>query len=271
MLTESGIIRGVPSDVYHARQIGIASKSALDLVHRSPAHYKAWVDGAEEEPSDALTFGSAFHVALLEPDTFATRYAVEPDFGDCRRKENKAARDAWRAEHAGAEPLDATDARHIAGMVAAVRAHPLASRMIRGGEAEVTLRWIDEATGLPCKSRVDYYVPGRRLVVDAKSTRDASPEAFRKSVANFRYHVQDAFYREAFRACGAPIEHFAFIAVEKLPPYAVAVYALDPGAIARGQAAARTDLETLARCLQENTWPGYPAEIHTLDLPPWAD
>lgn len=267
----NGIHRGVPSDVYHVRQIGVASKSALDLVHRSPAHYKAWVDGADEEPSEALEFGSAFHCALLEPDDFARRYAVEPDFGDCRRKENKAARDAWRAEHANALSLSAEWAEAISGMCRAVRAHPLAGRMLVGGDAEVTLRWVDESTGLPCKARVDYHVRGRRLVVDAKSTMDASPAAFRKSVANFRYHVQDAMYREAFRACGEPIEHFAFIAVEKRAPYAVAVYMLDADAVQRGHVAMRTDLETLARCMREQTWPGYPAEIHTLNLPPWAD
>ena len=44
---------GVHSDltdaVYHQRTLGVVSKTALDLISRSPAHYKAWIDSEAEE------------------------------------------------------------------------------------------------------------------------------------------------------------------------------------------------------------------------------
>lgn len=265
-----GIHRDVASTTYHERVPGMASKSALDLVRRSPAHLKAWLDGQEDEPTPPLVFGAAFHCATLEPAVFAATYATEPDFGDCRFKENKAERDRWRAANAGKIPLSASDAATIAGMGAALRAHPLASRMIRDGHPELTLRWRDEETGLECRARDDYFVPSLRMAVDLKTTTDASAEEFRRSVAKFGYHRQDAFYRAAHAAVGAPLDHFVFVAVEKTAPYAVAIYALDGDATLRGHESIARDMATLARCFRENDYPGYPVEIQTLTVPPWA-
>ncbi len=269
-LLPHGVHRGVPSEKYHSRILGQASKSALDLLHRSPAHYKAWVDGQEEEPTPALLFGAAFHCALLEPEVFGGTYAVAPDFGDCRFKENKARRDAWRAEHDGAQLLSADDAAAIDAMSRAVWRHPLAGMMMREGEPELTVRWRDAATGVECKARGDYHVARHKMLVDLKSTEDAAPEAFRRSIANYGYHRQDAFYRAGFAAAGLEVEHFVFVVVEKRPPHAVAVYTLDAAAVQRGADSIRRDLEKLAECMQSGEWPGYPVEIRTLDLPPWA-
>lgn len=265
-----GFHKNVPAPIYHERVPGYASKSALDLVHRSPAHYKAWLDGVEQEPTPALEFGAAFHCALLEPHIYESTYAVMPDFGDCRKPDNKARRDAWKKGREGIKLLDADDAKAIRAMCAAVQAHPLGGRMLADGEPELTLIWQDPETGLRCKSRADYRVKALRMAVDAKSTQDASPEEFRRSIANFSYHAQDAMYRSGFAALGEPIEHFAFLAVEKKPPHAIAIYTLDAGAIARGHARVREDMRTLARCLEKNDWPAYPVEIQSLSLPSWA-
>ena len=120
----SGLHDGIADQVYRQRIPGLVSKSVLDLVHRAPALYKAWLDGAEDEPTPALLFGKAFHCALLEPDVFRRTYAVEPSFGDCRSKDNKARRDAWRAEHNGVSLITREDDETIRGMIRVIRAHP---------------------------------------------------------------------------------------------------------------------------------------------------
>lgn len=267
----NGLHARVPDTVYHARVPRLVSKHVLDEVHRSPAHYRAWLETiVEPEPTPAMAFGTAFHCALLEPQRFASTYVVEPDFGDCRRKEPKAQRDAWRAENTGRLALDAGDAECIERMVVAVRAHPLAGRMVKDGEAELTARWTDEETGLSCKARADYFVRARRMIVDVKSTADASADAFKRDVARYRYHVQDAMYRAGFTAAGAEVAHFVLVAVEKEPPHAIGIYSLDEDGVARGYGAVRRDMETLAACLRDDRWPGYPEQIQTLELPPWA-
>lgn len=265
-----GLHSRVPERVYHGRTLGLASKSALDLVRRSPAHYKAWVEGPEKEPTDAMRFGSAFHCALLEPEKFARKYVAEPDFGDCRFKENKARRDAWRAENAGKERLSPDDIEAIKGMVASVHADPYASKMIRNGEPELTVRWRDEETGLECKLRADYYVERHGMIVDVKSVVDASEEGFAKAVSSYGYHRQDAFYRMGFEAIGKRAEHFVFVAVEKEPPYAVGVYTLDEESLSRGAASIEQDMEVLAECLRTGKWPAYGPGIRVIRVKPWA-
>lgn len=266
----SGLFESMPAAEYHQRELGVASKSALDLVHRTPATYFDWIHGHDAAPTSALVIGSAFHCAILEPERFATAYVCEPDFGDCRSRDNKARRDAWRSAHAGATYLSEDDTVCVLGMAASVRKHRIAGRMIQDGKAEVTARWTDDATGLRCKARADFIIPELKMAVDLKSTLDASPQEFARSIAKHGYHRQDAFYRAGFSQVGAPIEHFAFISVEKTPPYLVAVYQLDEHGIAKGHESIRRDMETLAQCIEDNSFPGYPDGIHTIALPKWA-
>jgi exodeoxyribonuclease VIII len=80
----------------------------------------------------------------------------------------------------------------------------------------------------------------------------------------YRYHVQAAFYSQGINA-----EQFLFIAVEKKPPYCVAVYVTPPELIERGLTEAAEDLRLIATCRAENRWPGYGDEIQSLAVPNW--
>ena len=57
---------------YHAHPA--ISKSGLDLISRSPAHYRY---RAPKEPSRAMEIGTAIHTALLEPDRYAAEYVID--------------------------------------------------------------------------------------------------------------------------------------------------------------------------------------------------
>ncbi len=261
-----------PFESYHRKVLGEVSNSALKRVLRSPAHYKAWVDEAEPQAdTPTLAFGRAFHCALLEPERFAEDYAVEPDFGDCRYKDAKANRDAWRSANQGRIGLSAEDCHRIESMLATVRAHPWAARAIRDGHSEVTLRWTDEATGLPNKARADYFVNGRaRFCLDVKTCEDASPAAFVRSIATYGYHVQHAHYCEGFRVLDLPLQNYLLLAVESQIPHAAALYHIDAEAEARGFELRDRGIGRIATCLAANDWPAYSRDITALSLPRWA-
>ena len=265
-----GFHEAMDSDDYHAKRIGVVSKSALDAMHPTPAHYLAWIDGSSEKSSDAMSFGKAGHCAIFEPDRFLERYVASPDFGDCRFKENKQARDAWRADHADFEHLSVDEFSTLRGIQSSIYKHELVRKLFAEGESEISLVWSDADTGLTCKSRADHYVERLATAVDLKLVEDASPSGFSKSVARYRYHVQDALYRRGFAALGKPLKHFVFVAIEKRAPYASAIYALDSEALERGESAVTSDIATMAQCVKTNSWPGYPAGIQTLSLPRWA-
>lgn len=258
---------GVPGAVYHQPRLGLVRKSALDQVRRSPAHYRQWL-ARPSEPTPAMQFGVAFHAALLEPETFHTRYEKLPADLNRRTKAGKAQYEALLAT--GRTLLSQPEVDAIGAMVRSVREHPIAGKLLVGGIAESTIVWQDDETGLDCMARPDYVVPEKRRAVDIKTTADAGFDGFRKSVANYRYHVQEALYRTGLAACDVPVDHFALVVVERVPPYAVAVYTLTPEAVEAGHAAVREDVDLLARCVETGEWPGYPAHIQSMDLPPWA-
>lgn len=270
-----GLHRGIAAEDYHFRELGIASSSALEEVRRSPAHYLAWVAGNEYRESPALSFGKALHMRALEPLLFARTYLVAPDFGPCRKtegcsseqaKENKARREAWRAEHRGATILDSATGFATLGMIEAIADHPIARPLLESGEAELTGRWNDL---LPCKLRADFYREDLGTLVDVKSTLDASADAFRRSVISYGYHRQTAHYEFGLEALGYPADHALFVVAEKAPPFAVAVYALDDMFTQLGERQVDAAKHRLADCLERNEWPGYPDTIQTLSLPPW--
>lgn len=250
------------------------SKSHLDQVARSPLHYWArYVDPnrVEQEPTAAMTIGSALHTHVLELDTWDNRYVTMPEGIDRRTKQGKAEWEAFSVASSGRTVLSKTDAELVMKMGHAIYAHPAAAMLLGlPGKAETTWMWTDEASGLQCKCRPDWLTDDHGLIVDLKTTEDASPTGFRKSIGNFRYHVQAAWYLNGVEAAtGTRPEQFIFVCVEKKPPHAVAVYAADAEMIAAGAKQARLDLDTLAVCKAADAWPGYSDQIETISLPGW--
>lgn len=66
----------LPNEEYHA--LDAISKSDLDKINRSPAHYK-YAKENPTPPTPAMERGTAVHMAVLEPELFARSYAPEFD------------------------------------------------------------------------------------------------------------------------------------------------------------------------------------------------
>ena len=245
---QPGLYPTIPLAAYHAAP-GL-SKSDLDLMARSPAHWKyGW---REETP--ALRLGAAVHAAVLEPHQWETRYVcitgrrtVDPD------------------TTANRTVLSATEWDTCQRIREAVWRHPTCQDLFRDGQAETSAWWLDPKTGLLCKCRPDWNRPG--VLVDLKTASDASPPGFFRAVERYRYHVQAAYALEGWpQAGGDPADRFLFVVVEKAPPYAVALYELSSTLLGDARALIRRDLATAAECLARQHWPGYPTQIVTLPL-----
>jgi exodeoxyribonuclease VIII len=256
------IRRDLSNAEYHAHPA--ISKSGLDRIDQSPAHYRAsLVEPRKETPT--LTFGSAAHCSVLESNEYLNRYTVAPDGIDRRTKEGKA---AWsELESSGKTILSADDWQKIIEMNCAIADHQVANELLADGIAESS--GFAELLGVPVKCRPDW-LHDNSVIVDLKTTDNAGPNAFAKSCASYRYHVQAAFYSDICREIGLDIKAFVFIAVEKAPPYAVSVYELDSDSIKVGRTLYQRNLETYRRCLETDHWPAYSQSIETLSLPRWA-
>jgi len=218
-----------------------------------------------------MRLGTALHTHVLELSKWDDQIAVAPSDINRRTKEG---RQQWAAFEAAAKRktvITADDAAQVMAMGRAVMRHPAAAMLLGlPGKAETTHMWTDASTGLECKCRPDWLTDDASIVVDLKTTKSASIQGFKRSIADYRYHVQAGWYLHGIeQATGKRPDQFIFICVETTAPYAVAVYAADAEMIERGHDQAMRDLAKLAVCKAADHWPSYSDQIETISLPGW--
>ena len=260
----SGIL-SLPEAQYRAAE-GI-SKSLLDWIAppKTPAHFKAKLDGLiPDEQTPAMRLGSMIHRAILEPETVSGAWVVKPEGMKFTTKEGKE----WQAAQT-LPIITAAEADTITGMRESVWAHPAVKRVLANAKTECSL-FANGEDGVLRKARIDALPEGGNVIVDIKSCQSADPDMMAKSVANYRYDVQAAYYLDLCQLLGMDKTEFLFVCVEKQPPYAVAVYALDQDAIEWGRKQYQRDLAAVKHCMAEDHWPSFTQDITTLGLPAWA-
>jgi exodeoxyribonuclease VIII len=217
------IEEGLPDSIYHS--MPLMSASRLRILDRSTSLHLAH-DMANPSDSPALALGRALHCRALTPSMYLRDFVVAPQV-DRRTKEGKAAWESFVASSGNRTVLTSDQHDEVLAMVSSIERHPDARMIVSelAGRAELSL--FAEIGGVPAKSRFDRLVEvaGERIIVDVKTTSgSASQSEFEKTIWNFGYGIQSAFYLEMARACGVPAQHFVFVVVEKTAPYAVAVY-----------------------------------------------
>jgi hypothetical protein len=258
----------ISSEEYNAID-GIRSSRLKDLL-KSPAHYRHSLIHPKE-PTPAMVLGTAIHAAILEPKRFKSDYVISPKF-DRRTKDGKAEAEKFSAENVGKIIVDEERYRILEGCVNAVYGHEIASKELAIGHAEVAYLWEDKGTGLKCKIKPDFVRPEHRILVDVKTTTDASPSGFARIVANLKYHMQAAFYLDGISAAtGAEYKTFRIVAVETAQPHAVAVYELSEESLQQGRLLYQRALSMLAECEALQIWPSYTSDIYSLSIPRWAN
>lgn len=287
-----GVHAQEPYEEYH--RWNAASNSRLSLLRRSPAHLRAYLDGGLNRTSPALELGRAIHTAVLEPDTFDSRYVVAEQCTALTAKKEPCrnmgshlhAELGWLCgTHIKSAPIstvqnsklviEPNDRAICYGIRDSVYRHPAAKALLAGispVSAEVSLSWVDPDTGIMCKARPDYVteaIAGGALV-DLKSAREASAREFERSIFAHGYYRQGAHYLDGAEACAIDVAHFVHIAVEKEPPYAVAVYRMRDDVMVAGRQHLAPLKRMYADCVAADAWPAYSDEVQDIALPPWA-
>jgi len=257
------------NDEYHSGQ-GI-SKSGLDWIAKCPALYRAKYITLEIEGKEtaALAVGKATHLAVFQPEVFASEVAVAPEINR-RTKSGKEEWEAFVQESEGKTILRPDEYDQVRYIADAVHNHPIASGVLREGQAETSIFSTDEQTGELIKVRPDWM--HHELLVDLKSIINASPDYFSRELYNRRYFVQAPYYLDtANQQCGNRFENFLFICAEKEPPYLVEVYLADQETIQAGRNEYRRCLDIYHECKTTGKWPCYTnGKIVSVGIPEWA-
>ena len=267
-LPKPGLYENVPEHSY--RQWDAVNQSTLWTFRRSAAHARHAFLHPSSSPTTDL--GSAIHAVLLEPQKLEDRYAVRPPGIDARTKEGKIALAAFKDANAGKVILgQRSDFDTLRGVRDAVLDHPVALELLTApGFTEASFRWDDGEVA--CKGRADRIVEfaGDEVVVDVKSTADASPRAMARSFEQYGYALQAAFYLDGLDALEPAARRFIVIAVEKEPPYGIAIYEPDLVWLDYGRTLYRAYLAQWAQCRKNGTWPSYPTSVGVLEAPQWV-
>lgn len=270
ILLEPGIYTDLSMSTYLA--LPYVSAGALRALMRSPAHGRAYVEQPDTPAADdsiATIIGTALHTALIEPDSFPHLYVRGPS-GNWSHKAPKDEVAAMRAAYPGALVLKPGKYDAVLQARDALLGNPaVASIMAATTAREVSIVWDDPVTLVRCKARPDMLAWGD-VVVDLKTTIDASAAGFARAIANFGYDTKAAFYCDGLmEIMSSRYESFAFIAAEVYEPYASAVYQLDPASIESARKQIQRLLRIWAECQANDDWPGFPEEIRFIATPEW--
>jgi hypothetical protein len=268
---------------------GLHKSGLYKMIGHTPAHYRYGEDHPIEEDTPAKALGRAVHIAALEPELFATAYVRVPDpppipaKPELRKwnrtyKEHKSAWANFCAANAGREYLEPDQWQQVTDIVAAINTHPMASDLIHAAdEKELTMQWGDSVGGfgpspavvMQLKGRLDAYNT-HGVIIDLKTTVDASPTMFPKQSYKLGYSFQAALYVDGCRACGMAADQFVIIAVETAPPYCVATYEVGQEWVELGRQQYKAVLQQVKHWQEAGRWPGYSEGLMDLILPSWA-
>lgn len=249
--------------------INAINNSSLGEASRSMMHYQHALN-AKREPTASMRFGSLCHCGVLEPLKLAEQYAVMPPFekvakngdgttpktiGAAKNTNDYKNRKAdWEKQNIDKTPVLQFEYDKMVNLATAVSAR-VGTFLGRDTKTEVAIVWEDCATKLLCKALLDIWRPHLPIIVDFKTTRDASD--FQWSIYNFRYHRQSAFYSDGVETLTGKRPEFWLVAAESEPPHGIRSAPVGLASLAAGRMDYRTALDQIAHCRKTETWPGY--------------
>lgn len=259
--------QGMSNADYHAHKA--ISKSKLDAARKSGQHLHDMLYGPPRESTAAFDIGTVLHASAL-PGENADEIAVRMPKGmDKRTKDGRA----FVAEHSDKIILNSSDAYCVDQMMASLLEHPVSAALVKGelaGKSEQSFFATEPETGLEVKCRPDFMLDDGSLIIDLKTTKNASPKGFQQSLVDYRYYVQAAWYLDVVEmATGKRPDGFLFIAVEKARPFSTGVYVADEEMIKIGREHAMEDLRKIAKWQAEDVYPGYSDRAEMISLPKW--
>jgi hypothetical protein len=217
------IYADIPNEVYHS-EVGISSSTL-----RKFGHSQLHAVNEVQKTTDAMNFGTAAHYMLVEGEQ-AYNQEVAVLMGSPYTKaykENKAD----MLERYDCVIKEAEDT-HIKGMKANIIDEANMYLQADGKLPEASFFWYEDKVLCKCRPDLicppfkDLHKPGEIYVVDYKTTKSCDPKEFADSVKYWGYDMQAAWYRRGMEKAGYSVKEFAFVAQEKVPPYASKIFVI---------------------------------------------
>lgn len=272
-VTEAGVY-DMPDELYHLDPVeggSLSSSGARKLLPPNcPAIFKHERDNPPA-PKKQFDIGHAAHKLVLGSGPELVRIDAE------RWDTNKVKAEVAAVRADGAIPLKPAEYAQVHDMADAIRRHRIARALFdpQHGQPEQTLVWQDPPTGVWRRARFDWLPhrdDGRLIIPDYKTSHSADPGAIARTVYQFGYYQQAAWYIDGAEALGLGEEPaFLFAVQAKDAPYLITVVELTRSALRVGRERNRQALEVYAECTATGHWPAHSDEIELISLPGWVE
>jgi len=211
-------------DYYGSSSIKLANTSELDYLSFSNAN----------RSSSAQDFGTAVHMAILEPHLYEKKYYTLDDsekvkeIGGGNPRGTKLYKE-WIAEKAleydGKTMLDIFEFNGIERIKKNLQQDERYEKYIVEQEHEISFYAENFYEGMNVKIRPDNSL-GHLPEVDIKTTKAVDPMGFKREVFKYGYHIQRALYRDVLRAYGYEVPASIILAIANSAPYNYEFYTI---------------------------------------------
>jgi exodeoxyribonuclease VIII len=232
------VYAGLSNDEYHSGP-GLSSTQLKTIADKSLAHLIT----QKHKDSAAKDFGSLVHTAVLEPHLIDKEYVYTDEAAPARNtKEGKLTFQAWQEsnptvqiktsddwkrewfiwQYGGRKPISCEDKDAIDSINQLISRHPF-SDLLKLGQKELSIFWEEEIDGMKVlmKARPDLLL-NNNMLIDLKTTDDASEKGINKAIAKYNYHWSLAYHMRGIEAVtGVKVPASGWVFVEKNPPYAI--------------------------------------------------
>ena len=250
---------------YHGRKTHLSSTN-VRTHKKNKKQFKYSLTHELVKQTKAMSDGTAVHAFFLERDKFDSDFVIKP--ADMRL--NTKAGKEWALEHQSKIIIDSELGNNLYEMEKSFMDSPARLIYDKQGQSELSYFW-DDLGLVKGKCRPDWISNDGNIVVDIKTTTDASPKGFQKSIANWGYHLQLGWYIRGLQKLGLPAKEFIFIAIEKTPPFSVGVYRANKDMITYANDEINNLVYDIDESLKSDDFPDYTPEILDLGLPNWMN
>lgn len=238
------------------KKLRSVNASLLKECIKSPFHGYQYLNRIKEEQTSSMSLGTLVHSLVLEPEKTKDNFLVIP-----KGARTNSYKDSCEGKEIVREQTF-KEAKEIAKEVLGCEA---SSSLLKNAKKEMALQF--DVNGTMCKSRIDAYSDG--VLIELKTSNEIYPRDFVSSIIRFGYDVQAAFYCEALKRNGFPVERVVMIKVTNEAPYIVDVFELDKEFIDLGYRKIDRVFHVASKLI--SGWiPEQRKEIVLLNCPEWA-
>ena len=255
-----GIYYNLSFDEYLA--IDAVNSSSLKNMIVSPRNYIRMKN--LDKKTRSMDIGRIFHGMILEPGVSKIKC-----YDGIRRGKKW---DSYKEENEGDTIIIASEKRSTDEMRESFYENADAQKWIDldNGDAEITIIFIEQLTGILCKARIDFLDKACRFFTDLKTAKDVDTHGFQRQFTSLHYYFQFAFYQMALNSVFGLWPDAKCVVVQNGEPFDTVCYNVSPLALTEGKKLVLECLEKLKECKESNTWPGICNETIELDLAAWA-